>query len=57
MLIEGVFMTIIIPTCKKSNLKPCLESIQQYTSEEVLVVANGFDDRDYLEKTGVKFLV
>jgi len=49
-------MTIIIPTCKRSNLEPCLDSVRKYSSDSVLVVANGFDDREWLESTGVKFL-
>ena len=49
-------MTIIIPTCKRSNLEPCLKSIRQYSTAPVLVVANGFDDRKWLESTAVDFI-
>lgn len=39
-------ISIIIPTCKKENLIPCLESIFKYTDmsdKECIVVANGYD--------------
>jgi GT2 family glycosyltransferase len=47
-------ITIIIPTVKIENLKPCVESIKQYTDLDkvrLLVVANGAkkEMRDYLD--------
>lgn len=40
-------VSIIIPTCKSSNLNPCLESILKYTDmtdKEIIIIANGHDD-------------
>lgn len=39
-------VSIIIPTCKSTNLIPCLESIKKYTDlsdKEIIICANGYD--------------
>ena len=59
---ESIKYSIIIPTFNKCDvlLKPCIESIKQYTdlsNVEVLIVANGCTDntREYVESLGHPF--
>ena len=43
------YISIVIPTCKRELLVPCLDSIRQYTDRtdiEIIVVANGYDGEE-----------